>query len=476
MNPDAGKNGWSLEVVRGRDAGRRYALAAGEQVLGNGLGGRPGIDLADQEGDSPRRMAARQASVESAAGRLTLKDLDSPGGTFVNRKRVLPGQALPLGDGDVIQLGAVQLRVTAAGGGPKVAASAPSAPAAPPPPARPAPSAFVFTLNDGPTCRSWDDFLTVSAQRWAALREELTSGRLSAFLASIGRKGLTPTTVGTPDERLDDWLGKLPTIKPAHPEIDVHPTTLAIKVAAGGGTTRRALQVTNVGYRLLRATARVEPPGTAWLRLPPEFDGRPFLTVEATDIPVEVSPPERLASALSAAVVFEGNGGTRRVPVTLGLADRRDAIPAAVATAPRSDWDLSGLVARQPIKVRLLAWPLAALAARALILAGNLWIASPEGTESPGLQGPAVLFGLLGAGLGATLAGRRGSASDVPTGGFAGAAVGIFLAALLVATCRAIEPPGGVILALGTWAVAGATVAGLSSWAFPAVSKPEAMP
>ena len=86
-------NGWSLEVVRGREAGRVYALGRGETVLGNALGGGPGIDLGHQEGDSPRRMAARQAQLDLSAQGLTVRDLDSPGGTFVNRQRLLPGQS-----------------------------------------------------------------------------------------------------------------------------------------------------------------------------------------------------------------------------------------------------------------------------------------------------------------------------------------------------------------------------------------------
>ena len=66
-----GENGWSLEVVRGRQAGRSYAARESpETVLGNALAGQSGIDLGDQEGDSPRRMAARQAVVSKMSDRL----------------------------------------------------------------------------------------------------------------------------------------------------------------------------------------------------------------------------------------------------------------------------------------------------------------------------------------------------------------------------------------------------------------------
>ncbi len=487
MIPDGDKNGWALEIVRGRDAGKRYALGGGVLVLGNDPGGT-GIDLADQEGTSPRRMAAKQAQVESSPGGLSLHDLDSPGGTFVNRQRVLPGQRLSLRDGDVIQLGAVQLRVVHAGAATKPSPPPPPPPLVPPKPSPPppvakssvppapraAPVAFVFTLKDGPTCRSWDDFLTISAQRWAALREELTTGRLAAFLASIGRKELTPTATGTPDERLDAWLGGLPAIKGASPEIDVHPATLAIKVTGGGGTTRRALRVSNVGYRLLRATARVEPPETPWLRLPPEFDGRPFAVVEGTDVSIEVHPPDWLPGALAAAIVFGGNGGQLRVPVTLERAERRDAIPEAAPASVGSTGRFRDLVARQSVATRLVAWPLAAVAARGLILAGNLALAGPSASPMPTLHGPAALFAVAGAILGVVLALRGGAPGDALPAGFTGGVLGAFLAAMLVALCRAIEPGGGPVVALVIWALLGAALAGLSAWLVPAHTAREA--
>ena len=502
MNPAPSDNGWSLEVVRGTDAGRLFVVRAGETVLGNALNGATGIDLAEQEGASPRRMAARQAQLECGGAGLALRDLDSPGGTFVNRQRILPGQARPLQDGDLIQLGPVQLRVVrksptpvrpviapgeVAGGVPLAArppvsgtsastggraASGTPAPADPrpqPPPVAPVRPGgpFLFTLKDGPACRSWDDFLTVSAQRWGALRDELASGRLAAFLASIGRDELKPPAAGTPDERLDAWLGALPTTKSSRPEIDVHPATLSIQVASGGGTTRRTLRVTNIGYRLLRATARVEPAGTPWLALSPEFAGRPFVVVEGTDLPLAISPPDRLAGPLSAAVILDGNGGSRRVPVTLAPAAARDAIPEPVAAA-QAEWGLADRIARQSPTARVLIWGIAALAARALVLAG--------GAIAPGLLGPAELFAALGALAGAILAGRRGSIGDVPAGGIAGACFGVFVAAILVAAGQAVEPTTLAPINLALWALLGAVAAGASLVLIPHRPGSEASP
>ncbi len=50
------------------------------------------MDLKDQEGDSPRRMAGRHASIVSTGNEVAIRDLESPGGTFVNRQRLLAGQ------------------------------------------------------------------------------------------------------------------------------------------------------------------------------------------------------------------------------------------------------------------------------------------------------------------------------------------------------------------------------------------------
>jgi len=323
MNSPMSDNGWSLEVVRGREVGRAYPVRPGEVVLGNALNGAAGLDLVLQEGDTNRRMAARQARLDCSARRLVLRDLASPGGTFVNRQRLPPGQSRALEPGDVIQLGGVQLKVVA--GTPVNPASAPTSalkPAPPPTqaararsstqprpdPARTSPAAPTtpgrlpapFTLETGTVCRTWDDFLTVSAQGWAALRDELTTERLAAFLAANRLGAMIPAAdaPGTPDERLDAWLATLPTTRTAPPELDVHPETLAIRAVPGGGVTRQCVRIANTGYRLLRSTARVEPATTSWIRLPPEFTLVPFVTVEETDLPVEVEVPKAVDALL----------------------------------------------------------------------------------------------------------------------------------------------------------------------------------
>lgn len=461
---DAAHDGWALEVVRGRDAGRTYALNGSEVILGNALKGASGIDLADQEGSSPRRMAARQASLEFSTAGLVLRDLDSPGGTFVNRQRVLSGQARPLSAGDLIQLGGVQLRVIR---------RAPPAPIQQKSPTRPTGGPLAFTLRSGPVCRSWDDFLIIAAQRWGDLRDELTTGRLAAYLATIGRADLAPdpTLAGNPDERLDAWLGSLPTDRPSRAELEVFPLTIDVRTT-GGGLTRRKLTITNTGHRLLRSTVRIEPAGTPWLAIAGPTGT--IVTVDASDLPIEIRPPDDLTGRLSASIVIASNGGTQRVAVTLGPPSERDVIPEGTAVpTSRIDWGLRDRISRLSVARRLIGWSGLGLAGRLLIgLAARV---APAGSSAawPDLRGPALMFAALGALAGLVLAVRRGERRDLPTGAFAGAFAGLLVSALAVAACRSVEPSLGVTLghsliaAALLWAILGAALAGVSAWIVP---------
>ena len=47
---------------------------------------------------------------------MTIEDLNSSNGTFVNRTRVYPGQKRPLAVNDVVQVGTVQMRLPVDGG------------------------------------------------------------------------------------------------------------------------------------------------------------------------------------------------------------------------------------------------------------------------------------------------------------------------------------------------------------------------
>jgi hypothetical protein len=487
---------WSLEVLRGREVGRVYGLPTGETIVGNALNGDPGLDLVDQEGVSPRRMAARHAAIALHGQQLTIRDLDTPGGTFVNRQRLLSGQERRLQPGDVIQLGGVQLRVEARAASPPPAPiAAPPMPAGTPPvPAAPlAPESSVsrakaassppagrlpvpFAMAGGPSCRTWDDFLVLAAQRWTDLRNELASGRLAEYLGRIQRPDLVPRLEKdrSLDEQLDHWLSRLPASRSSAPELDVHPEALNVRAVSGGGVTRHSLRITNVGYRLLRCTARVEPAGTGWIRFRPEHDGHPFFTIEQTDLPLEVEIPEVVDRPLSAAIVLESNGGTRRVLARIErpaepVASLEPATGAGVIEV--SDWSrrLGRSLARLRPVVRIAAGAFGALALRFLVVLSGLVLLGGQGTAivEPRLSVLAVVLAGVGVVVGGSMGRRQGDRRDLLPSGFAGGLFGLLIAAVVHAAIRSVERTLGVgsssVWAVGLlWAAIGAAVAGVS--------------
>jgi pSer/pThr/pTyr-binding forkhead associated (FHA) protein len=108
-----------LQVVRGRSANTTLKLADGVTSVG-------------RHDDCWIRIKSSQVSrrhceIFESGGKLTIRDLGSSNGTYVNGKRVLGQQALTTGD--ELTLGAVTLRVAKLG----QAGSAPAMPSAPKP-------------------------------------------------------------------------------------------------------------------------------------------------------------------------------------------------------------------------------------------------------------------------------------------------------------------------------------------------------
>lgn len=472
---------WSLEVVRGRDVGRVFALSGGDVVLGNALNGAAGLDLRDQEAGSPRRMAARQAAVEMRGAEIAIRDLDSPGGTFVNRQRLLAGQSRRLQPGDEIQLGGVLLRVVASGSAQARIVPPAAVPAAAPHPTAPGRLAVPYTIGATVVCRTWDDFLVVAAQRWKDLRDDLESGRLTEYLRNNRSIDLLPRpdAAASPDERLDQWLGRLPVTRSIAPELDVHPAVLEVR--SSGGTTRHILKVGNVGYRLLRATARVEPAGASWVRLPPSLDGRPFLTVEQTEVSVEVTVPDGASGPLAAEIVVESNGGTQRVPVRADRPERPPSLPNVAAAVPGATFSelmrpLAAIIGGLDPTRRIAAGAAAVVLLRATVLASGLL---PVGTPGharfePRLPALALAGAVLGLCIG-VLRGRPkadGGPLDAAAMGLAAGLIGILAAAVVHAVVKTVESPLGAwaesLGAVGLlWAIVGAVVAGASLVVLP---------
>lgn len=102
-----------LVVVRGQRIDIQYPLYPGKNYLGRTDDKPVDIDLEDQE--SPDRIwtSRQHAVITFEDGKLSIEDLNSLNGTFVNRSRVHPGQVTELAMNDVIQVGTVHLKVSA---------------------------------------------------------------------------------------------------------------------------------------------------------------------------------------------------------------------------------------------------------------------------------------------------------------------------------------------------------------------------
>jgi hypothetical protein len=309
-------------------------------------------------------------------------------------------------------------------------------------------------MASGAQCRSWDDFLVLSAQHWAHVRDELVSGRLTDYLRRIGRPDLIPHAAPdrSPDDRLDDWLARLPAAQSSAPELDVHPENLLVQAKTGGGVARRSLRITNVGFRLLRSTVRIEPPDARWVKLLARADGQPFQTIDQSDIPVELELPETIDRLFRALIVIESNGGTRRVEVRI----ERPAYPLASAETG------AGLaVSELPILARRLRTRLAGFSplSRAAICSGGLagvrmllalanalpFAGAGTPLAEPRITSVALVTTAFGMLCGLILAKRRGESRDLLTAGTAGGLVGLLSSALLFSMLQSAER------ALGRW-------------------------
>src|SRR5207245_5581197 len=94
-----------LVVVRGQRMHVEYPLYEGDNYLGRADEKAVDIDLEDQEPPDRIWSSRQHALITCDNGVLTIEDLGSTNGTFVNRTRVHPGQKRPLQIDDVIQIG-----------------------------------------------------------------------------------------------------------------------------------------------------------------------------------------------------------------------------------------------------------------------------------------------------------------------------------------------------------------------------------
>src|SRR5262245_37409171 len=104
-----------LVVRRGLKIGVEFPIYGEYNYIGRADEKPVDVDLEDQE-PPDRVWCSRQHAVihfDEAAGNITIEDLNSSNGTYVNRNRVYPGQKKQLFANDTVQIGTVHLQLKA---------------------------------------------------------------------------------------------------------------------------------------------------------------------------------------------------------------------------------------------------------------------------------------------------------------------------------------------------------------------------
>lgn len=98
-------------VIRGQKLNVEYPLYEGHNFIGRSDDKPVDVDLDDQEPPERVWTSRQHALVTFENNTLTIEDLNSANGTFVNRARVYPGSKTPLKANDVVQIGTVQMKL-----------------------------------------------------------------------------------------------------------------------------------------------------------------------------------------------------------------------------------------------------------------------------------------------------------------------------------------------------------------------------
>ena len=103
-----------LSIIRGGRRGQEFELEAGNNLVGRWdpeTGAFPEVDL---DADDPEAKVSRKhALIRIDSGKITIEDIGSLNGTYVNRQpRLQPGTPLDLKDGDEIIIGKTFLKLS----------------------------------------------------------------------------------------------------------------------------------------------------------------------------------------------------------------------------------------------------------------------------------------------------------------------------------------------------------------------------
>ncbi len=105
----------TLTITRGGTVGKVFDLQAGDNLIGRWDPDSGSFPEVDMENDDPEaRISRKHALIKFGTG-LTIEDIGSLNGTFVNRgQRLEPGTPVPLKDGDEIIVGKTFFKVACA--------------------------------------------------------------------------------------------------------------------------------------------------------------------------------------------------------------------------------------------------------------------------------------------------------------------------------------------------------------------------
>ena len=102
-----------LQVLRGGRKGQEFPLEDGNNLVGRWdpeTGAFPEVDL-DQD-DPEAKISRKHALIRFEAGKITVEDIGSLNGTYVNRQpRLMPGNPVELKTGDEIIIGKTFLKL-----------------------------------------------------------------------------------------------------------------------------------------------------------------------------------------------------------------------------------------------------------------------------------------------------------------------------------------------------------------------------
>lgn len=96
-----------LIMIRGKPQGHRFFLTQNELILGRDPAAE--IPLSDQS------ISRKHAKIIKSESKVLLSDLNSSNGTFINDKRIQPGEQVVLAKEDMIKLGNIILKFLPAG-------------------------------------------------------------------------------------------------------------------------------------------------------------------------------------------------------------------------------------------------------------------------------------------------------------------------------------------------------------------------